>query len=124
MSSFADQMSLSFLQDSFASDFLTNKVGLPSIFNAAYELTDLQLQDLSLGSVDAKAFQVPTFESIRITGTHERITPTSERTQLERSMKRYGRLVWADVQLDISLATKVQSMAMAIDSIRSADLIE
>lgn len=124
MSAFADQMSLQFLQDTFVSDFLTNQIGLEEIFNAAYDLTDLQLQDLSLASVDQKIFQAPTFESIRIVGSHERIVPTSERSQMERSMKRFGRLVWADVQLNLSLATKVQSTVMPIDSIRTANLIE
>lgn len=124
MSAFADQMLLQFLQDAFVTDFLTNKVGLPAIFTAAYDLTDLQLQDLTLASVDRKIFESPTFESIRITGSHERITPSSERSQMERSMKRYGRLVWAEVQLDLSLGTKVSVTAMPIDSIRTANLID
>src|SRR5258708_7471315 len=42
---------------------------------------------------------------------------------MERQMKRYGRLVWAEVQLDLSLATKVHATAMPIDSIRTAELI-
>lgn len=124
MSAFGDLMTLQFLQDAFVTDFLTTKVGLPAIFNAAYNLTDLQLHDLTLASVDRKTFQSPTFESIRITGTHERITPTMERSQIERSMRRYGRLVWVEVQLDLTLATKVQQLAMPIDSIRTANLIE
>jgi len=124
MSAFGDLMTLQFLQDAFVTDFLTTKVGLSAIFNAAYDLTDLQLHDLTLASVDRKTFQSPTFESIRITGTHERITPSMERSQIERSMKRFGRLVWVEVQLDLTLATKVQQLAMPIDSIRTANLIE
>jgi hypothetical protein len=124
MSSFGDKMLLAFLGDAFVTDFLTNQVGLTAIFNAAYDLTDLQLQALALASVDRKTFQSPTFESIRITGTYEKITPTSERAQIDRSMKRFGRLVWAEVRLDVSLATKVQTLAMPIDSVRTSNLVE
>jgi len=124
MSVFGDQMTLQFLQDTFVADFLTNKVGLPVIFNAAYDLVDVELQDLTLGSVDQKIFQSPTFESIRVYGTHEKITPSSERSQMERTLKRYGRLVWAEVQLNLTLDTKLHFTAMPIDSIRTANLIE
>jgi hypothetical protein len=124
MSAFADQMSLKFTDTAFVADFLTNQVGLPSIFAAAYELTDLTLQDLRIGTVDQTVFQAPTFETIRITGSHERITPTSERSLMERLMKRYGRLVWSDVQIELTLATLVQSTLMPIDSIRAANLID
>ena len=117
-------MTLQFLQDTFVADFLTNKVGLPVIFNAAYDLVDVELQDLTLGSVDQKIFQSPTFESIRVYGTHEKITPSSERSQMERTLKRYGRLVWAEVQLNLTLDTKLHFTAMPIDSIRTANLIE
>jgi hypothetical protein len=124
MSVFGDQMMLQFLQDTFVQDFLTNKVGLPVIFSAAYNLVDVELEDLTLGSVDQKIFQSPTFESIRVSGTHEKITPSSERSQMERTLKRYGRLVWAEVQLNLTLDTKLHFTAMPIDSIRSANLIE
>jgi len=124
MSAFADQMLLRFLDEAFVNDFLTNKVGLPAIFSSAYSLTDLELKDLTLASVDRKIFEAPTFETIRVSGTHERITPSSERSQMDRLMKRYGRLVWAEVQLDVSLATKVHVTAMPIDSVRTANFID
>lgn len=123
MSGFADDMLLRFLAAPFVEDFLTNRVGLAPLFAAAYVPSDVDVRELALGSVRRTEFGAPTIETTRIVGSQERLTPTQERVQMERSMKRFGRLVWVDVLLDLLLAVKVQDLRMPLDSIEARDLL-
>jgi len=50
--------------------------------------------------------------------------PTAERVKVDRAQPRYGRLAWVDVFLDVLLATKVESKAMAIETITAQSLLE
>jgi hypothetical protein len=124
MSTFADQILLRFLDDAFVRSFLVDRLGLAPLFNAGYEPQDFDLQELSLDTVDRREMAVPTVETIRVSGSEERITPTAERYQLERQMKRFGRLVWVDVRLDVTLAAKVHVTSMPLDSIRVKKLLD
>lgn len=124
MSVFADQLLLRFTNEASVLDFLETRIGLPPLFEAGYELTDLDLRELSLAAVLRKECAAPTIETIRASGTQERITPPSERVQVERAWKRFGRLVFVDVRLDLLLATKVQDLRMPIESIRTRELLD
>jgi hypothetical protein len=116
MSAFVDGTMLRFAQDAFVADLLTNGLGLAAIFNATFEATDVQLQSVTLGSVMARSYKVPAFESVRITGTDERIVPDTQRVRKERLMPRFGRLDWVDVAFDVVLNTKVQTLVAPLQS--------
>jgi hypothetical protein len=124
MSAFGDQLLLRFLQDAFVTDFLSNQLGLASLFHLTYTLEDIDLKDITLGAVQFRQFEMPAFETIRTNGIDEQILPTPERTRIDRAQPRYGRLAWVDVLLDVVLATKVQSKAMSIESITAQNLLD
>lgn len=117
MSAFVDGTLLRFAQDAFVADLLTSGMGLAAIFNAAFELTDIQLQSVTLGPVTPRSYKVPAFESVRISGTDERIVPDTQRVRKERLMPRFGRLDWVDVAFDAVLNAKVQSLATPLQSV-------
>jgi len=124
MSGFADQMMVRFLDDAFTSDFLRTRIGAAAIFNTAYDPTDFTLNSVKVSQVVRREFEAPTFESIRTTGSNERITPQPpERIQMERSIKNYGRLVWAEIAIEAILGAIVQSTVLAPDSIQAKDLL-
>lgn len=117
MSTFIDAVLLRFAQDAFVTDLVTNGLGLMAIFNTAFEATDVQVQSIALGPLTARSYKVPAFESVRSSGTDERIVPDSQRVRKERVMPRYGRLDWVDVALDIVLVAKVQTLVAPLQSI-------
>lgn len=124
MSAFGDQLLLRFLDDAFVRAFLVDRLGLTALFAAGYTPQDFGLQGLTLGAVRRREFAAPTVETIRISGSEERLTPPAERYQLERQMKRCGRLVWVDVMLDIELAATVHVTSQPLDGIRVKRLID
>lgn len=127
MSAFADQMLLKFLDDTFVVDLLKNQLSLPALFYLTYEVTDIELKDFALPPelpVLRRQFQMPVFETIRTSGTEERIVPTPERVQVNHEQPRYGRLSWVDVFLEILLATKVHDKGAPIEKITVKNLIE
>lgn len=117
MTAFVDATLLRFSQDTFVTDLLTNGVGLAAIFNATFEATDVQLQSITLGQVSPRSYKVPAFESIRSTGTDERIVPDTQRVRKERVLPRFGRLDWVDVAFDAVLSTKVQTLVAPLQSV-------
>jgi hypothetical protein len=121
MSAFVDATLLRFAQDSFVADFL-NGISLTAIFNATFEATDIALQSVTLGPVTARSYKVPAFESIRSTGTDERIVPDTQRVRKERVLPRFGRLDWVDVAFDAVLNTKVQTLVAPLQSVTSQPL--
>ncbi len=124
MSGFADQMIVRFLEDTFTLNFLGTRIGATALFNTSYDPTDFTLNDVKVSQVVRREFEAPTFESIRTTGSNERITPQpSERIRTERSIKNYGRLVWAEVAIEAILGAVVQSTVLAPDSIQTKDLL-
>jgi hypothetical protein len=116
MSVFADQMSIRFLRDSFITQFL-NDVGLLTLFNIIYSVETIDVQEIALGSIVNKQFQVPAFETIRTTGVDERLTSLPERVKIDRAQARHGRLAWTEVVLELLLNVKVHSTASPIESI-------
>jgi len=124
LSGFGDQLLMRFLEENFVEDLLTNQLGLPSLFNTTYEVETIELRELALASVARKEFVVPAFETVRTSGSDERIMPTAERVKVDRAQPRYGRLAWIDVFLDVLLATKVESKAMPIESITAQNLLD
>ena len=124
MSGFADQLLLRFLDSSFVNDLLTNKLGLADLFNTTYEVETIDVRQLDLASVQRKEFVFPAFETIRTSGTDERIIPAAERVKVDRTQPRRGRLAWIDVFLNVLLATKVQSKKMPIESITTHNLLD
>ena len=85
MSGFADQLLLRFLDNSFVNDLLTNKVGLADLFNTTYEVETIDVRQLDLALVQRKEFVFPAFETIRTSGTDERIIPATERVKVDRT---------------------------------------
>jgi len=124
MSVFVDQMHLRFLDDAFVQDLLKNQLGLVALFQITYDAQDVELQGTSLASVQARQFQMPAFETIRMTGTEERILPDTQRVKIDHSQPRYGRLAWVDVLLNVLLSTKVRVSAAPIDRITVQNLID
>lgn len=123
MSSFSDRILLHFLQNTFIEDLLQNQLGLAVLFNLTYATPDLELQEIDLADVQIRQFQMPVFESIRTTGTEERILPTPERIQIQHTQERYGRLAWVDVLLDLVLATKVHHQGASLERITTTSLL-
>lgn len=124
MSSFSDQMLLKFLQDAFVEDFVKNQLGLTALFNLTYEVEDIELKEIALMGVQRRQFQMPVFETIRTTGTEERILPGTERVQVNHAQPRYGRLAWVEVLLELLLSTKVHDKGAPIEKITVKNLIE
>jgi hypothetical protein len=124
MSTFADELLLRFLDDTFVEDLLENQLGLAPLFNVTYEAEDVDLREINLAEPPRRQFQMPAFETIRTNGTDERIMPSAERVKVDRAQPRYGRLAWVDIFLDVLLSTKVESKKMPIESISSENLLE
>lgn len=124
MSGFADQLLLRFLDNNFVRDLLTNKLSLADLFTTTYETETIDVRQLDLASVQRKEFVLPAFETIRTSGTDERIIPTSERVKVDRTQPRRGRIAWIDVFLNVLLATKVESKKMPIESITTQSLLD
>jgi hypothetical protein len=124
MSAFVDGMLLRFAQDAFVQDLLTNRLGLPAIFNATFEAVDVVLQSVTLGQVTARSYKVPAFETVRITGTDERVIPDTQRVRKERLVPRGGRLDWVDVAFEAVLNTKVQALAASLQNVSVTTLEE
>ena len=121
MSAFVDSTLLRFAQDAFVTNLL-NGIGLPAIFNATFDATDIALQSVTLGPVSTRSYKVPTFETVRSNGTDERILPDTQRVRKERVMPRSGRLEWVDVAFDAVLNTKVQTLVAPLQSVTSQTL--
>ena len=124
MSVFADRLLLQFSDDSFVQDLLTNQLGLAALFNLTYAVEDIDLRQIALAGVPRRVFEVPAFETIRTSGTDEKIMPTTERVRVERVQPRYGRLAWVDVLLDVLVSTQVESKAMPIERINTQNLLD
>src|SRR6516164_2005879 len=121
MSGFVDSILLRFAQDAFVTNLL-NGLGLTEIFNATFDATDIALQSTALGSISARSYKVPTFETVRSNGTDERTSPDAQRVQKERIVPRSGRLEWVDVAFDVVLNTKVQTLVGPLQSVTSQTL--
>jgi len=121
MSAFVDSILLRFAQDAFVTNLL-NGIGLPAIFNATFDATDIALQSVTLGPVSTRSYKIPAFESVRSSGTDERILPDTQRVRKERVTPRSGRLEWIDVAFDAVLNTKVQTLVAPLQSVTSQTL--
>jgi hypothetical protein len=121
MSAFVDSTLLRFSQDSFVTGLL-NGLGLTALFNATFDSVDIAVQSVALGPLTSRSYKVPAFESVRSTGTDERIMPDTQRVRKERVLPRFGRLDWVDVAFDATLQTKVQTLVAPLQSITSQTL--
>jgi len=121
MSTFVDSTLLRFAEDAFVTS-LVNNLGLTALFNATFDATDISLQSIALGPVSTRSYKVPAFESIRSSGTDERIVPDTQRVRTERVLPRFGRLDWVDVAFDAVLNTKVQTLVAPLQSVTSQTL--
>src|SRR5712691_7476606 len=124
MSVFADRLLLQFADNSFVQELLTNQLGLVALFNLTYAVEDIDLRQIALAGVPRRVFEVPAFETIRTSGTDEKIMPKTERVRIERVQPRYGRLAWVDVLLDVLVSTQVESKAMPIERINTQNLLD
>lgn len=122
MSAFVDMTLLRFSQDAFVIDLLTNGLGLATIFNTMFQSTEIELQSVALGSVKTRSYKIPAFESIRSSGTDERVVPDTRRTRVERIFPRFGRLEWVDVAFDAILNTKVKVLVAPLQSVTTQSL--
>ena len=123
MSVFADQMSIRFAQDSFITVFL-NDLGLLTLLNTIYSFETITIQEVTLGSIVNKRFQVPAFETIRTSGVDEKLTSMPERVKIDRVQPRHGRLAWTEVLLELLLNVKVHSTASPIEKITTKRLLD
>jgi hypothetical protein len=123
MATFEDQLLIKFLDGGFVEDLLTNHLGLKTLFNVTYAAEQIDLKEATLAGVRRRQFQAPVFETIRVTGTRERIMPEAERVQLTRAQSRAGRLAWIEVWLEALVATKVETKTSPIERITTQDLI-
>jgi len=121
MSAFVDATLLRFAQDAFVAGLL-NGLDLTALFNATFNATDIALQSVALGPVFARSYKVPAFESVRSSGTDERIAPDTARVRKERVLPRFGRLDWVDVAFDAILNTKVQTLVAPLQSVTAQTL--
>jgi hypothetical protein len=119
-----DKMLLRFLDNAFIKDFLENQLGLTAIFNLTYAANDIELKELSYTKLNNREFEVPAFETIRTSGTQERLAPTPERFRIDREQRRHGRLAWVEVMLEVLLTAKVYAKGAPVDRIVTKDLIE
>src|SRR5262249_22643682 len=69
-----------------------------------------------------RSYKLPAFETVRSTGTDERIAPDSQRVRKERQFPRFGRLEWVDVAFDAVLNTKVQTLVAPLETVTSQTL--
>ncbi len=122
MVTFTDRIILQFLQDTFVEDLLA-QLGLATLFSLTYQTEDIEIREITFAGLQKRQFQMPVFETIRRTGTEERIIPSPERWQLNYAQSRLGRLAWIDVFLEVLLATKVQAKRAAIERISTKSLI-
>ena len=116
MTAFVDATLLKFAGDPFVSDLL-NGVGLPTILDTALSTTDFSIQSVTLGDVAPRAYKVPAFQSIRVSGADERILPDPQRTLTERVLSRQGRLDWVDAAFDAVLQAKVETLIGPLQSV-------
>jgi hypothetical protein len=123
MSAFIDQMLIRFLEDNFVEDLLKNQLGLSTLFNLTYETDDIELKEIDFAGTKSRQFQMPAFETIRTTGTEERLMPTQERIKVNHEQSRLGRLSWIEVYLEVLLLTKVHSKEAPIEKITTRDLL-
>jgi hypothetical protein len=121
MSAFVDATMLRFAQDAFVTGLLNN-LGPTAIFNATFDATDIALQSVALGPISTRSYKVPTFETVRTSGTDERTLPDAQRVQKERVVPRSGRLEWVDVAFDAVLNTKVQTLVAPLQSVTAQTL--
>lgn len=133
MSSFADQIILQFAQEStnggpetFTEKFLKTKLeaglGAQALFDLTYDVEDVEIKAIEIGSVIDKHFGIPVFETIHTTATHERIIPDTQRTQVRQSQPRLGRLAWIDVLLEVRLSASIHDLSAKIKEITVEDL--
>lgn len=121
MTAFVDATLLRFAQDGFVSDLL-NGLGPAALFNTTFDNSDISLQSVAVGPVTARAYKVPAFQSLRISGADERITPDCQRTLSERVLTHFGRMDWIDVAFDAVLQTKVETLVGPLQSVTAETL--
>jgi hypothetical protein len=118
MSRFVDSTLFRFAQDAFVIDVLTG-LGLPTLFNTTFTLSDIELQSISVSGVFGRSYKVPVFETIRTNGTDERILPDQQRVRTQRLAPRFGRLDWLDVRFKATMLTKMKALAAPLKSVTS-----
>jgi hypothetical protein len=119
-----DKMLLQFLDAAFVKDFLENQLGLTDIFNLTYAASDVELKELAYTKLIRREFQVPAFETIRTSGTQERQSPTPERVRVDQEQRRFGRLAWIEVMLEVLLTAKVYDKGAPLEKVLTKNLID
>lgn len=119
--SFIDSTYLHLNQDAFVTNVLTN-IGLQSIFSVLYGAADVDVHQISLGSILSREFSMPVFEDIRTRGIDERIMPDPQRVKIDRTHYHYGRLAWVDAYIPVMLNLKIGAAVGPIASITTQSL--
>ena len=118
-----DKMLLRFLDNAFIKDFLENQLGLTALLGLTYAPRDIEFKELTYTKLNKREFQVPAFETIRTSGTEERLTSMPERVKIERQQRRHGRLAWIEVMLDVLLTAKVYPKGAPLEKVVSKELL-
>ena len=122
MGVFADRMMLQFTEDLFVKDWLTTQVRTERLFNVVYNTAwRIEIKPLTIGNIHCE-FELPAFETLRMHRTDERIVPTTERTRIEGTWPRRGRLEWVDVFLNVSLHGQVALLEAPLERITAIGL--
>lgn len=124
MSTFVDGTLLRFAQDTFVTALLRDGIGLGALFNAIFDSVDVEPQSIALGPVSQRSYKVPVFETVRSSGTDERVTPDVQRVRKERVLPRHGRLDWVDVAFDATLDAQVKTLTGPLQGVTAESLEE
>jgi hypothetical protein len=111
-----DATLLKLQQDAFIGSVVA-AIGPQALFDVLYVASDVDVHQITVGSVIDREFAMPVFENIRALGTNERITPDSQRVKVDRTLYHYGRLAWVDALVPVMLNLKVGAATGPIQSI-------
>lgn len=117
MSAFVDATLLRFAQDPFVVNLVSSGIGLQALFDASFELADVELETIALASVQPRSYKVPVFETFRSRGVEEQVVPSTQRIRIEHTQPRHGRLDWVDVAFDAVLTTQMSTLVAPLQSI-------
>jgi len=124
MTTFSDRLLVSFLQDAFVTDLLENQVTLDALLDVVISPEGIGVEQLDVAGIRRREFALPVFETLHSHGTDEMLGTTSERTRIERTEPKRGRLAWVDVCLDVDLAAKVSLTGGPVDTIAVRNLVK
>jgi hypothetical protein len=124
MGQFTDSLLLRMTDDTFVRNLLAQALGPTNLFEAVFAFDSLEVHNLTLDSIERREFARLTLEPIRTLGINERLVPGTERTRIERTQLRSGRMAWIDALVDVALTAKTHSTGFPLESLTVKNLTE